>query len=67
MMWIVKKRSDWQPNGDCLTRHIVGLEGSLRGICECWDAADAERIAAALNTVDAGVDRASETEVSNGN
>jgi hypothetical protein len=46
--FIVVLRNDWR-SGRCIKRWIVGPEGDLRGICECWDEASAYRIADALN------------------
>jgi len=47
MYWKITKRNDWK-DGSCTTRWVVHKEGEERGICECWNEGDAERIAAAL-------------------
>jgi len=47
MTWTVtERRYHGRPDG----RHVVHLEGALRGPVECSDADEARRIAAILNT-----------------
>ena len=48
-MWIVIKRNYHGIERKLNIRWVVVREGELRGVCECWDPADAERIASALN------------------
>lgn len=50
--WTSSKRRDWDENKQCTKRLIVHLEGKERGICECWEEGDAERISDALNVID---------------
>jgi hypothetical protein len=46
--WRVTKQKS-HADGIVLVRWIVHRPGELRGICECWEESDAQRIAVALN------------------
>jgi hypothetical protein len=48
MAWVAVKRK-YHGADEIHRPWIVMRAGALRGVCECWEEADAEMIAAALN------------------